>query len=298
MRLHLILYPMKIFTRFIVVSVLMCWGLASQAQDWQTITTDAAGDGASNITLDATLFEHAYDSIVDTVYFRLTVNEMPENQQQNFGIHVMIRMAGKPEFTFWGNENNLKWTKLITVRVSGTPPSNYAGTIGISDIIGINNSNYENLSSNKINIMVDTAAKTITLTMKRVELITDVEMWAGSSMNMRVAAAVGSSSAWNDDIFDTTKTITLRKVLVSVPELNTTTVKLYPNPAATDLIIELPEGSEEIAAITLINPTGQRINVPVVSDGNVAKLNVSGLPEGIYTISAGRMNAKRVAIAR
>lgn len=289
---------MKIFTRFIVVSVLMCWGLTTQAQDWQTITTDAAGDGASNTTLDATLFEHAYDSIVDTVYFRLTVNEMPENQQQNFGIHVMIRMAGKPEFTFWGNENNLKWTKLITVRVSGTPPSNYAGTIGISDIIGINNSNYENLSSNKINIMVDTTAKTITLTMKRVELITDVEMWAGSSMNMRVAAAVGSSSAWNDDIFDTTKTITLRKVLVSVPELNTTTVKLYPNPAATDLMVELPESSETTSSVCLINSIGQQIIVPAVKERNVTRLNVAELPEGVYTVSVTGIGNKRVVITR
>lgn len=289
---------MKVFTRFTVVFILMLAALGVQAQIWQTITTDAAGDGASNTTLDATLFEHAYDSIVDSVYFRLTVNEMPENQQQNFGVHVMIRMAGKPEFTFWGNENNLKWTKLITVRVSGTPPSNYAGTIGISDIIGINNSDFQNLSSNKINIAVDTTAKTITLSMKRVELVTDVEMWAGSSMNMRVAAAVGSSSSWNDDIFDTTKTITLRKVLVSVVEQTKNAVTVYPNPAATDLIIELSEGSEEIAAISLINPIGQQVTIPVIREGNIARLNVAGLPEGVYTISAGEMGSKRVVIAR
>ncbi len=289
---------MKIFTRFVAVFVLLCVVLAAKAQDWQTITTDAAGDGASNTTLDATLFEHAYDSIVDTVYFRLTVNEMPENQQQNFGIHVMIRMAGKPEFTFWGNENNLKWTKLITVRVSGTPPSNYAGTIGVSDIIGINNSNYENLSSNKINIMVDTTAKTITLTMKRIELITDVEMWAGSSMNMRVAAAVGSSSAWNDDIFDTTKTITLRKVLVSVPELNAHSVNVYPNPATTDLMVELPEGIETSAQISIINPIGQQIAVPAVKEGVLTRLNVSELPEGVYTVAIAGVSTKRVVITR
>ncbi|MGV3596602.1 MAG: T9SS type A sorting domain-containing protein [Bacteroidota bacterium] len=289
---------MKVFTRFTVVFILMLAALGVQAQIWQTITTDAAGDGASNTTLDATLFEHAYDSIVDSVYFRLTMNEMPENQQQNFGVHVMIRMAGKPEFTFWGNENNLKWTKLITVRVSGTPPSNYAGTIGISDIIGINNSDFQNLSSNKINIAVDTTAKTITLSMKRVELVTDVEMWAGSSMNMRVAAAVGSSSSWNDDIFDTTKTITLRKVLVSVAEQTKNAVTVYPNPAATNLIIELSEGSEEIAAISLINPIGQQVTIPVIREGNIARLNVAGLPEGVYTISAGEMGSKRVVIAR
>lgn len=287
-----------VFTRFTAVFILMLAALGVQAQTWQTITTDAAGDGASNTTLDATLFEHAYDSIVDSVYFRLTVNEMPENQQQNFGVHVMIRMAGKPEFTFWGNENNLRWTKLITVRVSGTPPSNYAGTIGISDIIGINNSDYQNLSSNKINITVDTIAKTITLSMKRVELVTDVEMWAGSSMNMKVAAAVGSSSSWNDDIFDTTKTITLRKVLVSVAEQTKNAVTVYPNPAATDLIIELPEGSEEIATISLINPIGQQVTIPVVREGNIARLNVAGLPEGVYTVSVGEMGYKRVVIAR
>ncbi len=287
-----------VFTRFSAVFILMLVALGVQAQTWQTITTDAAGDGASNTTLDATLFEHAYDSIVDSVYFRLTVNEMPENQQQNFGVHVMIRMAGKPEFTFWGNENNLRWTKLITVRVSGTPPSNYAGTIGISDIIGINNSDYQNLSSNKINITVDTIAKTITLSMKRMELVTDVEMWAGSSMNMKVAAAVGSSSSWNDDIFDTTKTITLRKVLVSVAEQTKNAVTVYPNPAATDLIIELPEGSGEIAAISLINPIGQQITIPVIREGNIAHLNVAELPEGVYTVSAGGMGNKRVVIAR
>jgi hypothetical protein len=289
---------MKIFTRFIAVSVLMCSMVALQAQDWQTITTDPAGDGASNTTLDATLFEHAYDSIVDTVYFRLTVNEMPENQQQNFGVHVMIRMSGKPEFTFWGNENNLKWTKLITVRVSGTPPSNYAGTIGIADIIGINNSDYQNLSSNKINILVDTVAKTITLSMKRVELVTDVEMWAGSSMNMRVAAAVGSSSAWNDDIFDTTTTITLRKVLVSVPEINANTIHIYPNPATTELLIELPEGVETTAPISIINQIGQQIIVPVLREGTVTRLNVAGLPEGVYSVSAAGMGSKRFVIAR
>lgn len=289
---------MKAFTRFTAVFILTMATLGVQAQTWQTITTDAAGDGASNTTLDATLFEHAYDSIVDTVYFRLTVNEMPENQQQNFGVHVMIRMAGKPEFTFWGNENNLRWTKLITVRVSGTPPSNYAGTIGISDIIGINNSDYQNLSSNKINITVDTTAKTITLTMKRVELITDVEMWAGSSMNMKVAAAVGSSSSWNDDIFDTTKTITLRKVLVSVAEQTKNAVTVYPNPAATDLTIELPEGGDEIAEIHLINPIGQQVTIPVVREGNIARLNVAELPEGVYTVSVGEMGYKRVVIAR
>lgn len=289
---------MKAFTRFTAVFILILAALGVQAQTWQTITTDAAGDGATNTTLDATLFEHAYDSIVDTVYFRLTVNEMPENQQQNFGVHVMIRMAGKPEFTFWGNENNLRWTKLITVRVSGTPPSNYAGTIGISDIIGINNSDYQNLSSNKINITVDTTAKTITLSMKRVELITDVEMWAGSSMNMKVAAAVGSSSSWNDDIFDTTKTITLRKVLVSVAEQTKIAIAIYPNPAATDLTIELPEGGDEIAEIHLINPIGQQVTVPVVREGNIARLNVAGLPEGVYTVSIDGISNKKIMIRR
>jgi hypothetical protein len=115
---------------------------------------------------------------------------------------------------------------------------------------------------------------------------------------MRVAAAVGSSSSWNDDIFDTTKTITLRKVLVSVAEQTKNAVTVYPNPATTDLIIELSEGSEEIAAISLINPIGQQVTIPVIREGNIARLNVAGLPEGVYTISAGEMGSKRVVIAR
>lgn len=74
------------------------------------------------------------------------------------------------------------------------------------------------------------------------------------------------------------KTITVR-----IDEAAVTTIKAYPNPATSYLVVE---GASQ--AITLYSTSGQRMLVRVVPDGETkTTIDLAGLPKGAYFVKAG-----------
>jgi hypothetical protein len=70
--------------------------------------------------------------------------------------------------------------------------------------------------------------------------------------------------------------------IVSVKIGQSTTIKVYPNPA-TDLLYISTPGSGKLD-VTLFNSSGQQLNVPVEINANNARLTVSSLQTGTYFI--------------
>lgn len=176
---------------------------------YTSVTSDACGDGNNTALLDGTRLEYKYDSNSDSLWFLVSVNALTSSQ--DIGVNVMINIpGGGSTFNFWGNSNTDPYHKLLTFWVTGTAPSNYSGTIGITNAAGVNAQTWTNLFSNNIAPYVDVVNKTIRLGIKRTDLITDVE-FPGNSITIKAAAAVGSNTSWNDDIYSSSASITLTK---------------------------------------------------------------------------------------
>jgi hypothetical protein len=273
--------------KIFLVFVLAIATITAQAQTWTVVATDVAGDEASPLYLDATKFEYAFLNMPDSLYFRITLANINTSQSMNFGAFVMINLPGQGFFNFWGNENADKWTKLVTVKVSGTAPSAYTGTIGISNSIGVNQQNFTNLSSNNIKIVMDTVAKTIVLGMDRKDLIPNSDLGGNTTITLKTAAAVGTSSSWNDDVYDTAGQLTLTNVrtglYIQTPNQQNA-LRVYPNPASSKVFIELENENTGCEFISLTNAVGRQVfatSNPLVS-ANTIEVATDALPNGIY----------------
>lgn len=181
------------------------FGINSHAQ-WSTIANDAVGDGNSPALMDGTALDYLYDEETDVLSFRITTADITSSQSMAVGVNVMVNYpGGGSTFNFWGFNNGNPYHRLLTAWVTGSPTAGYSGTIGISDASGVSGSNYTSLSSNNIDISVNTSTNEITLELDRVDLIPDNAL----GQEVLVAAAVGSNASWNDDIYSATGKITL-----------------------------------------------------------------------------------------
>lgn len=254
----------------------------ANAQSWTTITSDAIGDGSSPNLLDGTMLEYSYNPTTDSLHFRVTVASISASQKTNFGVNVMVNLSGVSKFNFWGTSNTNTWSKLVTTWVSGAPP--YAGTIGIADAQGVNTQSWTNLKANNISIVMNEAAKTITLGMKRSDLITNAEMGGKTSISVKAAAAVGSSSMWNDDIYSLTGTMTLSGVTTSVQNVHEQTAQVYPNPAHESVSVVVPTYETINGQVHISDITGRVFALPTTVSSNTALLDIQNLAQGIYWV--------------
>lgn len=267
--------------------VVLIFSVQFASAQWTTITNDASGDGADATRLDGTKLEFRYTPADDSLHFRVTVASISAAQAGNFGVNVMVNLDAGSKFNFWGTSNMNTWSKLVTTWVTGPP---YVGTIGIANAQGVGSMNYTNLSSNNISIVLDQAANTITLGMKRTDLITNADMAGNSTITVRAAAAVGASTAWNDDIYNLTDRMTLNNVVNSVGEVKTGVAKLYPNPANGLVTVELPANEELNASILVTDILGKQQTVAVSSSNNILTVNTESLANGVYWLTATNTN--------
>jgi hypothetical protein len=194
-----------------------------------TITSDPSGDGSNSAYLDGTLLEYSYDAPSDSVFFRITNSVITPLQSLNLGFNIMVNYpGGGSTFNFWGSDNANPYHKLVTGWVTGMAPSNYSGTIGISDAAGVSNSNYTSLFSNNLDIVVNGVSKTITIGMKRSDLIPDEAM----GQPIVTAAAVGTSTGWNDDLYSATGTMTLVNNIGIAEQGIDSELIVFPNPVS------------------------------------------------------------------
>ena len=186
-----------------------------------SLATDACGEGANSALLDGTRLEFKYDAINDSIWFLLTVNSVSSSQA--IGVNVMVNIPnGGPVFNFWGTENTDAYHKLLTFWVTGNAPSSYSGTIGIADSSGVDGNDFTNLFQNNITCNVNTSDKTILLGINRADLIPNTN-FIGNTITVKIAAAVGSDQAWNDDIYNAASTMTITKNSVNITLATVTT---------------------------------------------------------------------------
>ena len=247
--------------------------------DWVTVTNDATGDQEVSSLLDGLKLEYLNKGWLDSLYFRVTVASFTLPQSQDLGVNILVNVPnGGPTFQFWGNDNNTApWNRMITAWVTGNAPSNYTGTIGIGDATGVANGNasninsdYTNLSQNNISVKV--AGNYITLGLKRSALV------SSSLVNqpITIAAAVGASNSWNDDIYSPSSTISIGVEEIYTKE--TLALQVYPNPTKNSIIVK----SEKPLELEISNVLGETVwhSTKAVS----GSIDVSALQPGVYFI--------------
>ena len=270
---------------------LMAFGLltfnVASAQTFTSIATDAMNDGSAPNLLDGTELEYSYDAVSDSIIFKTTVTNLSPNLSA-FGVNIMVNIpGGGSTFNFWGSNNMNPFHRLLTVWVTGTPPSSYTGTIGISDAAGVTATNYASLSSNNISIVA--GANTIILRVKRSDLIPD-SYFTTNTITCATAGAVGSNQVWNDDIYSPNGTMTITKNFPS----STTDLKakaafafsIYPNPSSGIVNIDLDKELTEVHA-NVYNCYGQKV-ISKDFSGTTTQLDVSSLSDGIYFLSINK----------
>lgn len=184
----------------------LAFGQLGMTQTWTNIATDVTGDGNNSALLDGTALDYYYDATADSLWFRITTSNMSTAGTSPLGFNIMVNYTGGGStYAWWGLDNGSSYHRLVTGWVTGTAPSSYTGTIGISNSAGVNGSNYTSLNSNNLDITVSSSTQTIIVGMVRDHLIPNSALGTAVS----TAAAVGSNTAWNDDIFTAGGTMTI-----------------------------------------------------------------------------------------
>ena len=264
---------------------------------WVLVNGDAIGDGADPSLMDGTQLEYLYDETTDSLFFRVTTSSIGGGQSQNVGVNVMVNIPGGGNtFNFWGSDNMDAWHKLVTTWVTGSAPSAYSGTIGIADATGVAGTDFTNLHQNNISIVVNPSASTIVLGMNRSDLISNAQMGSG----IGVAAAVGSSMAWNDDIYLPGATITVApQGIFGTEEIEQ--LSIYPNPS--NGLFGLDLGGTEFtnsAQVLVLDNTGRAIFESTVI-GSKMQIDLSEGSTGIYMIQVREDNllgTSRIAVVK
>lgn len=251
---------------------------------WITIASDATGDGADPALMDATLLEYKYDSSNDSLLFRITVASMNATNSQEVGVNVhLLYSGGGATFDFWGDDNNATtnangWHRMITTWVTGTPPANYSGTIGIADAAGVGANDFTNVAQNNINIKVNQTAKTITIGLLRASAIPA----SAITSPVTVAAAVGSNQFWNDDIYLPGATIDVGPQSIANPTEQT--ISLYPNPNNGSFTVDLTDSDfSQNAMLTVTDMTGRVIHSAQANNSKIF-MDLNEIANGIYML--------------
>lgn len=269
-------------------SIIILLALNLTAQNWQTISTDPTGDGSNPSLLDGTKFSYWYNQSTDSLWFEVETANLNNSNSQAMGVNIMANVAGAGQtFNFWGAQNSAPYHFLLTAWVTGSAPSSYSGTIGVSNASGVNSMNYTSLSQNNLTIRVNVATKKIVIGLLRKDLIPDAQ-FSGSSVTVKVAAAVGSNQVWNDDVYSPNGEMTLAKQNnVSIDEDRLAKVTLYPNPAQNSISLKNNKLTQNY---TIRDITGR-----VVQQGNVEQsepVNIERLNSGVYFFQVGTQSIR------
>jgi hypothetical protein len=81
-------------------------------------------------------------------------------------------------------------------------------------------------------------------------------------------------------------------------EENPQEIKIYPNPASTEIYIDLTGSNEQIENLRIVSSNGQVL----IKSGKADLINVSALSEGVYILqielAGGEQISKKVLILR
>lgn len=257
--------------------------IASFAQ-WKTLASDGTGDGSTGGPqyLDGTQLEYQYDEVSDSIWFRVTVNNV---LNANYGINIIMNVKGAGATDNWfGTNSAFAYNRIITAWItSGTN-----GTVGVTDAAGFKAMNYKKLGSNNIDIAIDATAKTYTLGMKRTDIYND------TVLDATVIAGVGSNQFWDDDVPNTgSGSINAKPLSIQSISAIEAGYKIYPNPVREVLNIRRNESNDD-AHMSLYNNVGQRVFESGINKGVSGRsIDMGSYPKGIYFL---RINTTKQSI--
>jgi hypothetical protein len=79
-------------------------------------------------------------------------------------------------------------------------------------------------------------------------------------------------------------------VLSSLNEEVPDEIKIYPNPASTEIYIDLTKSNNQIEHLRIISVNGQVL----IQSGKADLINVSALSEGVYILQIGLAGGKQI----
>lgn len=255
---------------------------------WNSYLTDVAGDGDYASDLDAVALEYQYDETTDSLWFRVTCAAMSNTNTMDFGVNLMVdygnvNIPGESTFEFWGGDNKNYYHRLVTIWVTGNPPNNYSGTIGISHGNAVGSFNF-NEFANDLTFLVNQSEKTITIGMKREDFIPDDHL----GQDFGVAAAVGTSMFWNDDIFVDPTTATVPQINIEGPITSLKNLQskieelvLFPSPATEKITIKSKLYQESLW-LRIFDSQGIETQIQKI---NNQEIDISSLPKGTYFLN-------------
>ena len=266
---------------FLLFLFLAC-SIVTTAQ-WTILETDATGDGSDPILLDGTQLEYMHDLTTDSLWFRMTAADISDMQSMNVGVNIMVWFptpaADESLFNFWSPGNSIGWHRLLTAWVTGSAPSNYSGTMGISKGSEVGNSNYTGVV-NDLTVIVNTTDNTIIIGMNRADLIPDDQL----GQAVEISSAIGSSMAWNDDILTSNNAPTIPLMNPNTPTsvgalFDSEEVRIFPNPASTEINIDT---ELSINTLEFYDISGKLIR-SMQTNGN-SNIDISTMPAGSYIL--------------
>ncbi len=184
----------------IATLLLLAGKLTAQTPEWTSIATDPERDGMYSGVLDGKELWYWYDQDLDNIVFKVDVYGTID--PNTIGINIVMNIPGDPTVaSWWGANSSFRFNRLVTLWITGTPPSDYSGTVGICNAAGAQAMNYMNLARGNIGIAVQPGTSSYVFSFPREDLISDELLEAGP-VNISAIAAVGTNQFWNDDIPD------------------------------------------------------------------------------------------------
>lgn len=283
---------MKIKDTLLSTALLLLLTATVSAQSWTQVATDIDMDGANPDLLDGKALSYYYDNAKDMLFFKIDVANMTAAQTKALGVNIMFNIQGSsdPTFNFWGMDNKSAYHKLLTVWVTGNPPSSYSGTVGIANAAGVNSKVYSNLYTSDIAMDVQQNNNVILIGVPRHHIIPEQEMMNASTVTMKVAAAVGSNQYWNDDIYNPSASMTITPNVTSVKTITTAadiSLNVYPNPVNDVATVSYQLKTASTVTIEVTDITGKvvsTINEEQQAGEYNNAIDMHELKQGVYFV--------------
>jgi len=175
------------------LALLLCLSTSSgghaAAQIWTVLTADPKGDVADSSLADAAQLSYRYDKDEDLLWFRITFYDEPNTRALGVNLVFDTGRDDSQKTNWWGANKSFRFDRLLTAWVT-RQGDQYQGTIGIADVNGVKDKQFNNLSHDNLRIRVEDDS--VIIGVKRAEL-TD-------KLKMNLIAAVGSNERWSDDM--------------------------------------------------------------------------------------------------
>jgi len=160
---------------------------STSALAWQSLGSDAAGDGAHAEAPDLRALALARDP--ERVWFRFTFErDLPSS----FGLNVAIDRDGDPagDVAWWGQGSHFRFDRLVTAWVV-REGDGYFGQLGVTDAMGATARRLQKLSTDvALRLGEDRKSVAVGVPISALDLTPQV----------RVIAAGGTNLLWNDDL--------------------------------------------------------------------------------------------------